>query len=316
MEDLNKIVHVDSSAFPCSEGYDMCPNRERTISFASFVDLPEPVAQDDLVFKECCYLHNVLASTDSSESYKNDYSGFYHKRQVASENCVFVLIDLSDGEEYELNDDTYGVYKNFNSILEQPNLSTYILNWKSVLSDLGEGSYKVLKRVNLVGISVEIEYLVYNLYEYSSSKSDNTVRIDVEMSGLLEKENVDFTGSDFKTTLRVPGFFGRRDAKYEEDNLVNRNYVKKQISMKQTNEYKFQTNLIPDCISNEIFDFLLFSDNIQMNDYNLNNHSYDFKYFKVKLESNEGTEHFTTNRKVRLNLLFNDKTVNNNKRNY
>jgi hypothetical protein len=136
------------------------------------------------------------------------------------------------------------------------------------------------------------------------------------MEGLLEKQGVDFTGSEYKTTLRLPGFFGRRELKWEEDNLIDRNYNKRQISMKQTNEFKFQTNLIPDCISDEIFDFLLFSDNIKLNDYNLNNHSYKYKNFSVKLESNEGTENITTTRKVRVNLVFSDKTVNNNKRNY
>jgi hypothetical protein len=136
------------------------------------------------------------------------------------------------------------------------------------------------------------------------------------MAGLLEKQNIDFTGSDFATSIRVPGFFGRREPTWEEDNLVNRNYTKRQISMQQTNEYKFQTNLVPDCVIEEIVDFILFSDDVRFTDYNLNNTSYNYKNFPAKLASNEGTRYLNRSRKAQLNLVFNDKTVNNNKRNY
>lgn len=313
---LLDIVYIDTSEFACADGYDPCFNKERTLSYALYVDIPEQVETPDEVFKECCYHHNIFASTSSSSDYKNDYSGFYHKRQIPSESCDFVLIKLNDNSEYELNDGVYGTFKNFGTITENTDLTTFVLEWKKVLVDLGPGAYKVVKRINLVGISTEIQFLTYNLSEFSTSAADKTARIDVTMEGLLEKENIDFTGSEFKTTLRLPGFFGRREPKWEEDNLIDRAYNKRQISMKQTNEYKFQTNLIPDCLTFEIYDFLLFSDNIRMNDYNLNNHTYSFQNFAVKLANNEGTGYSSTTRKAIVNLIFNDKIVNNNKRNY
>jgi hypothetical protein len=136
------------------------------------------------------------------------------------------------------------------------------------------------------------------------------------MNGLLIKSGVDFSGIGWKHSIRVPGFFGRREPQFEEDNIVNRQYEKRQISMKQTNEFKFQTNLIPDCLTNEILDFMLFANDIYFNDYNLNNHSYDYVKFGVKFASNEGTEYGVKTRKARLNLTFNDKFENNWKRNF
>jgi len=313
-ENIQDLVHIKTEDFECLG--DVCGMKERTLSYALYVDIPEQPLTPEEVFKECCYIHKVLASSTSGKDYKNDYTGFFHKRQLPSETCEFIMIEMETGDEFELDNDDYGTYKTFGSYTDQPDLTTFVLDWKKVLVDLGTGPYKILKRVNLAGLAFDVEYLVYNLFEFSTGQANGTARIDVSMSGLLEKIGVDFTGTNFKTTLRVPGFFGRRETKWEEDNLIDRRYVKTQISMKQTNEFKFQTNMIPDCISNEIFDFLLFSDDIRMNDYNLNNHSYAFQKFKVKLESNEGTEHITTSRKVRVNLLFNDKIVNNNKRNY
>lgn len=317
-ENLLNRVFIDQSDFPCADGFDPCTMKERTLSFALFVDIPTQPITPEAVFKECCYNHIVLASSTSSSKEKNDFTGFYHKRQLANETLEFVMIDLSDSSEYILNDDTYGVFKNFNSFDDQPDLATFVLDWRLVLLDtnLGPGSYKVVKRTNLAGLAVEEEFLVYNLQEFSSERADNTVRIDVTMSGLLERPNIDFTGTDFKTSLRVPGFFGRREPSWEEDNIVNRQFEKRQISMRQTNQFKFQTNMVPDCITNEIVDFMLFSDDIRMTDYNLNNHSYDFVDFCVKLANNEGTRYIPQSRKAQLNLVFDDKIVDNNKRNF
>ena len=312
---LLDIVYIDTGVFSC-DGNDVCYNKERTLSYATYAKIPNQTVTPEEIFKECCYIHTVLASSNDTEPYKNDFSGFYHKRQISSESCTFVLIDMSDGSEYDLDNSTYGTFKNFGSITTEPNLTTFVLEWRKVLLDLGTGPYKVVKRVNIVGISIEIEYLVYNLREFSTAIADGTARIDVSMEGLLENEDIDFTGSEFVDSMRVPGFFGRRETKWEEDNLVDKNYNKRQVSMKQTNEYKFQTNMIPDCVTNPINDFMLFSDDIRMNDYNLNNHSYEYQNFPVKLETNENTEYFVKSRKARLNLVFSDKIVNKNKRNY
>ncbi|WP_440881397.1 hypothetical protein [Tenacibaculum sp. C7A-26P2] len=309
-ENLLDIVYVDTSDFACANGYDPCGHKERTLSYALYVDIPEQLETPDEIFKECCYYHKVLASLTDNESYKNDYSSFYHKRQIPSETCDFIMIDMSDDTEYPLDDNTYGELKNFNTITDIPDLKIFKIEWKKVLEDLGTGSYKIVKRCNLVGISIDIEYLVYNLQNYSTSVANGTTRIDVAMNGYLENLGITFEGSGFETTLRIPGFFGRRNPKLEEDNIVNRNYVKRQISIKQTNEYKFQTNMIPDCLTNEIFDFLLLADDIKINDYNLNNHSYSYKYFPVSIGEIQEPVYGSHTRKAQVNLTFTDKIVN------
>ena len=136
------------------------------------------------------------------------------------------------------------------------------------------------------------------------------------MNGRLQKTGVNFTGVKYKDSIRVPGFFGNRESQFEEDNLVNRFFEKKQISMSQTNEYKFQTSLIPSCVTDKIIDFMLFGNDIFITDYNLNNHTYSYLKFGVNYGSNEGTDYGSHRRKARLNLIMNDKNLNNKKNNF
>ncbi len=316
MEDLSQIVFIDSAALPCAAGFDDCDMKERTISFADFVEIPVQEVPPAEVFKECCYYNIVLASSTDTDLEKNDFAGVYHQREIQSETNEFVLIRLSDSLETVLNDDTFGTFQGFGSIDDNPDLTTMIVEWRLVLAAQGADDYKIVKRLTRAGVSVEVEFLVYTLREFSDFLANGTVRMDVTMSGLLEKDDIDFSGSNFADSLRLPGFFGRREPTFEEDNIVNRNYVKRQISSQQTNVYQFQANQLPYCVTDMIWDFFLFSDDIRMFDYNLNNHSYQFKNFPVKLANNVGTTYRALSRKATLNLEFNDKTLSNNKRNF
>lgn len=313
--ELLSLVYIDQESFGCNNQVK-CPHGERTLSYAVGVNIPQPGTPPEQIFKECCYTHNIYADANSNEDFKNDYSSFYHQRQLSNETVEFFLNDLKNDDEIALNNDDYGLFFGFGKFSENINIKGYLVKWKKVLESLGEGSYTITKKVSIAGVPVEFPSLVFTLRQYSSVLADKTTRIDVVMNGLLEKSGVDFSGIGWKHSIRVPGFFGRRNPQFEEDNRISRNYEKKQISMKQTNEYKFQTNLVPDCVTNEIYDFILLANDIYMNDYNLNNHSYDFVKFGVKFSEGDEPEYGSKHRKARLNLTFNDKKVNNIKRNF
>lgn len=313
--ELLSIVHTDEEPIGCNVVV-RCPYQERSLSYATGVDIPEPGQTPEEIFKECCYTHMIFADLGSTNDFKNDYSGFYHQRQLSNETVNFFLYRFENDTEYALTDGTYGQFFGFGFFDVNIDLKGYLVEWKKVLTVLGEGNYKIIKRITVAGVPVEFESFVFTLKQFSEKLADKTARIDVVMNGRLVKTGVDFTGVGWKHSLRVPGFFGRRDPQLEEDNLITRDYEKRQISMKQVNEYKFQTNKVPSCITDEIWDFLLFANHIYMNDYNLNNHSYDFVKFGVKWSSNEGTEYTSRSRKATINLTFTDKFENNIKRNY
>lgn len=309
-ENLLDIVYLDTQEFSCNDSCTPCDFKERTRSFALFINIPDQLETPEEVFKECCYSHQVLADTNSTLSYKNDYSSFYHKRQVSNETCEFILIDLSDNSEHNLNDTTYGTLKDFGSLSDSPNLKIFELEWRKVLIAFGQKAFKVVKDVSIASVTYREEYLVYNLNQYADYLADNTIRIDAYMDGYMQKIGVNFKNSSFKTTLRLPGFFGARTPSVEQDNLITSTYEKRQISIKQTNTYTMQTRMVPDCITKSVYDFILLADKLQINDYNLKNHTYDYKLFDVSLETIEEPLYAAFSRKSRITLTFTDKNLN------
>ena len=309
LETKDTVLNIE-----CSVVEDKCPIMERTRAYGIKVLMPDiPINYDD-IFKECCYKHIVLADLSNNADYRNDYSGFYYHSQGVGDYCFFKIKNVITDTEIILTDSTYGQLINLNSSGNR--LYGFKVEWRKVLNLLGEGEYQVIKMINLLGSVTEVNSITFSLRKFSTKIADKSIRIDVVMNGWIEKDNINFKGINWKHSLRLPGFFGRREPKYEEDILVRRNFVKEQISMKQTNEYKLQTNMIPDCLTKEIFDFILYANDIYINDYNLNNHSYEYVKFGVKFSNNDNTEYFVKSRKARLNLTFTDRLENNIKRNY
>ena len=157
--------------------------------------------------------------------------------------------------------------------------------------------------------------MVFNLRTYSRLNADHTARIDCQMDGFMEKDGVNFKNSGFTHSLRFPGFFGNREPKLEEDNIIAFDLTRRQVSMKAQNEYKLQTNLVPDCITEEVLDFFLLATDLWANDYNLNNHSYNYKKTPIKVETVQAPEYKPHTRKAILNITFGDKKLNRNNRN-
>lgn len=289
---------------------DLCPSAERTLSYAVRIKLPEakPV---DRGFSKCCYKNLVLADTSDTDPYKNDYTGSYFKRETPSSTVDFKLVDVATTTEYALNSSTYGTFQAFGGV--QEDLSYYIVEWRKVLSVLGEGVYQIKKELTIAGISVDVLSDTYHLKAFSIPNANGTVRLDSIIDGKLVAIDTDFLNSGYKTSMRVRGYFGNPEYSFEQDNIAQRDYTFKQNTMSSKREYKFQGLQLPECITDEIFNFMLFGKELFISDYNGNNHSYKYELTPVKLEGNSGTEYFVTDRGVNINLTFSDRKQNDKK---
>lgn len=287
---------------------ESCPTAERTLSFATRLALPQPV-QPDRGFLECCYRQVVLADLTDSSSYKNDFTGFYFKRPTANSTVIFTLLNVDTGVDYLINDDTYGIYQAFNNAV-QPDLSFIIIEWQKVLNLLGEGAYRIEKEITIAGQTATYPSNTLNLKAFSIDEADLTVRIDAMQDGNFTREGVDFHGTGFKTSLRLDGFFGRKEREYTQTKLVRSDYKNSNINTRIDYTYTFQATNLPECISEHLMDFVVVGSTVKISDYNKNNHSYNIIETEVDLIENQGTEYESLTRKATFNLSFSERDKN------
>lgn len=309
-----QVVQTYSSCEACLLGVTqpIALAEQRTLSYAVKLRLPEDTPVDR-GFSKCCYENLVLADTTSDDPFKNDFSGSYYKKQAASDTVTFKLVDVATTTEYNLNTGTYGTYQAFGGV--QPDLSFVIVDWKLVLTGLGAGAYQIKKELTIGGLTINKYSDTYTLKQFSQPVADKTVRIDSYMDGKLVKQDVDFAATGYKTSMRLRGFFGRAEYSFEQDNIAKRDYSYLQNTMSSKREYQFQGLQLPECITDELWNFILFGNELFISDYNGNNHSYRYELMPVKLEGNKGTEFFVTDRGVNVNLTFSDRVENNRKLN-
>ncbi len=283
-------------------------NFERTPFYADRIVIPD-LEIIDRGFKECNYQNLVFGDVNSNDYEKNDFKGFYNKKQSPQDTCQFVLKG-ENSLEVDIINDSYGVLVNYGDHLNSPNLKTLVLEWKKVLTLHGEGKYQVIKQINTGGIDYEVESNTFVLKQFTQQRADKTVRIDGFQDSYIKYIDVDFNETQFKTSLRMNGFFGDPQHKFTEDNTIYYSDENVQNSIDQEVEYLFQANLIPSCISEELFDFVLLSKRLYVNDYNSNNHSYCYKKFGVRIQNNKNSKYIPQSRGVEVNLTFRDKIEN------
>lgn len=282
-------------------------------------NLLNPIMQaeePDRGFEKCGYSNLVLADTVNTDIEKNDFKGFFYKVEKAGDSLDLELEKFNGtwSSVSDLNDSSMGEFWALGDFEDYPLYTAYKLQWRNVLSAHGEGQYRVKASGNILGESVEYISNSYNLKTYSTSLADKTVRIDSIMDGYLEFPDIDFTGLEWEDSIRVPGFFGRRQATYDETFVPLTDQTDQQVRDNQTNEYTFQSNLVPCCITEEILDYHMFADELFISDYNANNHCYKYLNFPVKKSTVEDTAYNVFDRGARLTITFNNRKGNRRKR--
>ncbi len=297
---------------------EICDYEERTKGFAISLSFPkaEPI---DRGFKECCYSNLVFGDLSDTDPYRNDYTTVFYKRQTPADTVSYEIIGASTGTTV-LVDGTHGVLLAFGGT-EQPDLSYFIVEWRKILSTIGEDIFTIRKVTTIAGVAFNVDSLVtYDLRQFSQTLADNTVRIDWTMDGKLVKIDTDFKNSGYINSVRLQGYFGDRKSNIEQDNLTygskkGQAYYQGQITMSNSFEYVFNAYNVPECVVRPIYSEGIFGNELFISDYNLNNHSYLYELLPVALSDDNGTEYQIRGRGVNLNLTFEDRTKDNRKTN-
>lgn len=289
-----ETLTVDTTYTNCSDATSgtsalICDWQEVTIDTAVLVK-PLQVEPPDRGFKECCYSQIVLADLSDTASYRNDFSSVFFQRQEPATTVSYQIIPLSTGTPVNLLDGTHGVLYPFAPTNTNPDLTYFKVEWRKILNLLGPDTYTIRKQVSIAGLPNEnVDSNSFALSAFTVDIANGTVRMDSIMDGTMERIEANFKDSGYQNSLRLPGFFGNAQDKITRDSVVysskfNVAYFENQITMSNDPEYIFQTTNIPECVSRELREFLIFGNRIFVSDYNKNNHSYRYELFSVVLE--------------------------------
>lgn len=273
------------------------------------------------IFKECIGALTVFGDLDnvSDETIKSDFSSFI---EVELDNTIvkFELLDGKGNLISVLNDNTYGKFfpKGFapgNDFFQQLYLG-FRVQWRKVLDLEGPGLYQIKTTINpflppFIPIKETLSCL-FNLCQYTDERADETARIETTQNGKIIGQGLDFTGLNWRQQIRIPGFFGFKQRRLEQDDYLDKNRRVTQIQDKLIHEYTLEPTLWPECLR-DFIDEMILANNILISDYNLDNTD-NLKSISVKPLSID-TEYFAKSKKAADEIKFEERTQNRVKRN-
>jgi hypothetical protein len=264
---------------------------------------PQTIVSEEL--DECCYQSPVLASSTSNEEWQNDINAFLFKRNFSSETITLTLQKNGITDLPIVNDD-YGVYYDFGAFSDYPNYKGVKIEWQKVLLLEGEGTYRIKVESNFLTGSETTYSIPFELKEYTQTRANGTFRIQSIQNGFLRNINFDFTNLNWIDGLRIRGFFGNRQAEYEQENVLYANRDSKQVRSELINKYVCQTMHIPDCITDQIIEYHNFANKLYFTDYNLNNHKKTYIQKEVVFDSMDSIEYKDVSTFAPLQLNYKD----------
>ncbi|MEX0940092.1 MAG: hypothetical protein WDZ41_01930 [Candidatus Babeliales bacterium] len=278
-----------------------------------------PQLGDDRGFESCCFENYAFADSSSTEKRRNDFKSHLFKRVLPSDTMELTLEKDGggSGNEFALDNNTYGELFDFGSITDRPDYFGYKLEWRKVLIAHGGGQYRIKLDYTTLGDTVTNYTSTFKLMEFDPILADKTARIDTVMNSYLKFNDMDYKDLNWENSIRFNGFFGRRRTTQENEELTYSGSDKVEgITSEQIQSYSCQVLLAPDCITNEIINYHLFADEMFAYDYNGNNHSYeDYNGLPIRLEEIEDPDQYATTRDETLNIRFTDRFRNRRKSN-
>lgn len=268
-----------------------------------------PATIVDEALDECCYQSPVLASSTDSDEWKNDINSFLFKRNFSSES-INLILEKNGVTDLPIVNDDYGIYYDFGTFGDYPNYKGIRIEWQKVLLLEGAGTYRLRIEYNLITGTVTQYSIPFTLNEYTQDRANGTFRIQSVQNGYLRHRDFDFTGLNWLDGLRIRGFFGNRQAEYEQENVLYANRDSKQIRSELINTYVCQTMHIPDCITDQVIEYHNFANTLYFTDYNLNNHKKTYVQKEVVFDSMESIEYKDVTHFAPLELKYKDKKQN------
>jgi hypothetical protein len=255
----------------------------------------------------CEYENIVLADLGNSSSNYNDRTSILQGR-LGTNPTIFTL--QKEGVDVAvITDNTYGTYyPNGDAFFSGNNdYAGFIIEWREVLNAFGQGCYTLKIEWDNLGTYEEAITQCYKLHHYNNSLAEGTVAFEWEQNGEIYNQYFVFKDFTWPRYLRVTGFFGFNQPKYEETNVVRSNRQIEQVEDRVVNSYEFESYLIPQYVTKQIWYDMALANKIWVTDYNFYNHDQEIAQKPIRVVEFGEAEYFGKSRKARIGITFGDR---------
>jgi len=302
--DLIFTTKIVGLAITVEEGVCVCiPIEERIFSEYDSIQLPQVFMEEDRGFFKCCETQLVLASTTSTDTWKNDITSAWVKLSDPSDSATILLTKDGQPTSYPISIITFP---------NEPNAIYRTIYWRDVLSSDGEGCYKIEIAYTIGGMTGNFTWGTYDLKEYSIERALGTARIRVFLNLKQAIEDINFTNSMVEDTIRFYGFIGDRQPNMEIDNLIYQDRTVRTVVRENLDTYTIKTDPYTNETLKRLTDLYLLSENdMFISDYNAFNNSYEIQDVPVTVQESPEIDYLDQfQRKAVLTCVVGDKTKN------
>lgn len=235
---------------------------------------PDVNNPDVFMLKTCQEPIKVLANTKNMDNAnQNDVTSFWFKNYGRPMTAVIYY----GGSKRKLNPSRQPLSKV--NLPNDDDTTAWKIDWKNVVFGLGvnapliTGCYDVFV---FFDDNPDVEYKIgsYHLMNFNDYSAMGDVRLTTYIDDYSVKNDVNFKGSGFYTTLRFQGFFGKMQPNIETTQIEKvTTEVKEIVRNRAIRNYELKTAPLNSCMTKLIDEtMLLMASSIKVSDYNPNNH--------------------------------------------
>lgn len=257
-----------------------------------------------------CNKHKVFGNVvdgvaDPDASYENDRNNFMVDFQISASNpsgLVTFTIQKCVGREWvtvaTVTNNDYGTYRALGSIPLHPTYAEFYVNWGKVLLAFGQCGYRILATSSYGELTSCLASEEFSLRQFGCFFADHTIKLETVMTGKRGSATrqgyvYDLCGMVFKDSIRIPGFFGRREvSEYLE--VINEypNGQQNQVRDEAIEAFKMFTKMLPDEIHKRISVYAMMPNRLWVSDYNYSNPDYSINHLQIKKAGAYKPEYF------------------------
>ena len=287
---------IEVTEVECAGG---CYYEDRIKKEYPSVTLPASNIDENIGGKDCCCEQLVLGGSGSS--WETDITP------------VWIKLDENGTANIVLK--KAGVLSSYQPtilpVVREPNARYAEVEWSQALAYSGAGCYTIELEYNIGGITGSVLWGNYQLMPFSVVNARYTARVSAIFNSYFAKDDIDFTDTNMRGTLRFNGMIGKRQPNTEIDNIIYGNREMKSVIRENLNSYEIETDPLGECVIKPLIDlYLLHENSLFISDYNYHNHSYLYKDLPVILEETAEVTYYDWSRKASVVAKVSDKIKN------